>query len=243
LKIPLNCAPCAVVFDLDGTLADTAEDICQALNAALSTVNLPSLDTSTARLMIGRGPAVLVDRALIHLGVGPEEGLPELLTDAFGRCYEEHGNKFSKLYDGAKHCLEALAAMSISTAVCSNKPHEFCLSLIDDLQISGLVDVINGSVTGEPKKPHPGLLLKTLESLNVTANQALYVGDSETDVQTARAAGMPIALVDYGYSDTSVEQLGADFILSSLQDLPAIWREIRPSVQPVKQPLPRSVSS
>jgi phosphoglycolate phosphatase len=145
------------------------------------------------------------------------------------------------LFDGVRLCLETLAAGNIAIGVCSNKPHESCLTLLADLQISGLIDVIHGSVADEPKKPHPGPLLKTLEALNVASNQALYVGDSETDVATAKAAGVPVALVDYGYSATPVEQLGADFVLSTLQNLPGIWDEIRPSPRPVISPLRRSI--
>ena len=234
--------PAAVVFDLDGTLADTAADICAALNAALCKQNLGALEPEAVRLIIGKGPVVLVERALQHLGADPQPQLLESLTGAFMRCYAKQGNQRSTLFAGVKRCLDRLAAQDIRIGVCSNKPHEFCQALLDDLGVSDYFAAVQGSADGVPKKPDPALLLAVLETLETLPHQALYVGDSETDVQTARAAGVPVALVRYGYSAEPVEALGADCVLQTLQDLPDVWSAISsPNPQAGPQP-PRSIA-
>lgn len=235
-----NSTPAAVVFDLDGTLADTAVDICDALNTALREQNLGTLEPGSVRLMIGKGPVVLVERALQHLGTDPQPQLVESLCRAFIRCYAKQGNQRSTLFAGVKRCLDRLAAQDIRTGVCSNKPHEFCQALLDDLGVSDYFAAVQGSADGLPRKPDPALLLAVLESLDVLPHQALYVGDSETDVRTARAAGVPVALVRYGYSAEPVEELGADCVLQTLQDLPGIWTAISPPDPQAGSQPPRS---
>ena len=211
--------PEAVVFDLDGTLADTAADICAALNDALATRGYDPLEAADVRLMIGKGPKILVERALRHLGIYPASALVKTLTEQFVRCYAKQGNGLSSLFDGVDQCLDELTGLGIPFAVCSNKPHEFCVSLLADLGVADRFTAIQGSSDGLPKKPDPALLYRALEKLGVTPDKALYVGDSKTDVTTARAAGMPVALVEYGYTRVPAKALGADFVIPSLDRL------------------------
>jgi phosphoglycolate phosphatase len=211
--------PKAVVFDLDGTLADTVADIAAALNDALATRSYGPVDEGDARLMIGKGPKILVERALRHLGIYPASTLVATLTEEFVRCYARQGNGLSSLFDSVAECLDDLSARGIPIGVCSNKPHEFCVSLLSDLGVVKQFDAIQGSSGDLPKKPDPTLLHRALEKLGVAPENALYVGDSETDVRTARAAGVPVALVEYGYSSTPVQSLGADWVIASLDQL------------------------
>lgn len=213
----------AVVFDLDGTLADTAADIAASLRAALVTLGLPGVEPGTVRLMIGHGPAVLAERALRHLDIRPEEQLVDQLTDAFMDHYGASGSHLTSLFPGVRACLEGLAAMNVAIGVCSNKPHDSCRSLLADLGIETQVDTLQGSAPGLPKKPDPAMLREVLRELDVPATEALYVGDSATDVQTARNAGLPVVLVSYGYTDVPAEQLGANRVVTSLQDLTRAW--------------------
>lgn len=213
----------AVVFDLDGTLADTAADIAASLNAALATLDLAGVEATAVRLMIGHGPTVLAERAMRHLGLATDRQRVERLTDAFMEHYGANGNRLSSLFAGVSDCLEELTAANVAIGVCSNKPHDACRGLLVDLDIAKYVGALQGSAAGLPKKPDPTMLLEVLRLLDVPADHALYVGDSRTDVQTARAAGLPVVLVSYGYSDEPANQLGADGVVTSLRRLSSAW--------------------
>lgn len=209
----------AVVLDLDGTLADTAADVQRALNRTLASESLPSLDVDTVRLMIGGGPRLLISRALRALGHEANQYLVDKLTDLFHAEYLRQENTESRLFDGAETCLRRLRRSGARIGVCSNKPEDLCLKLIDELDIAQYVDAVQGSGTGLPRKPDPAPLLKVIEKLGATPADALYVGDSETDVQTARAAGVDVVLVSYGYTAVPAADLEADKVYDTLADI------------------------
>ncbi len=219
--------PQAVVFDLDGTIADTAADIQQALNQALETQHLAPIGIDTVKTMIGAGPEVLVRRALATGSAGTSEPLVRTVTDAFHHFYDRNGNALSRLFEDVRPCLEALEARGIRMGICSNKPEPFCAVLLRDLGALDYFPAIQGYGSGLPPKPAPEPLLAAFDKLGVTPEQALYVGDSETDVLTARAAGVAVALVSHGYTVTPVAELDADWVLRSLADLPTIFRRAK----------------
>jgi phosphoglycolate phosphatase len=173
--------------------------------------------------MIGKGPEVLVRRALRHLHISGYEDRVASMTDAFREQYSVQGNASSKLTPGAIECLEQLAQQDIAIGLCSNKPHANCAQLLDDLGVLRHFAAIQGSGTGLELKPDPEPLLATVGQLGAT--DALYVGDSATDVATARAASLPVALVRGGYSDEPAETLGADWVIDRLSELPSIWQK------------------
>lgn len=232
----------AVVFDLDGTLADTAADIGESLNTALATLDLPGVETDAVRHMIGHGPTVLAERAMRHLGVTTERSRVGQLTDAFMDIYAASGNRLSSLFAGVGDCLDELAAANVAIGVCSNKPHDACRGLLVDLGIAKYVGALQGSAAGVPRKPDPTMLLEVLRLLDVSAEFALYVGDSDTDVRTARAAGLPVVLVSYGYSDKPADQLGADGVVSSLRELSNAWPGLTPTGSSAGPPPRRSTT-
>lgn len=209
----------AIVFDLDGTLADTAADIREALVRALASEGLPPVDVASARLMIGGGPRLLVIRALDRLCVNDDEDLVSRLTDRFHAEYLAQGNQLSRLYDGVIESLERMKSAGLKLGVCSNKPDDLCRLLVGSYDLLDKVDVVLGSGAGLPKKPDPAPLLRVIEKLGATPGTTLYVGDSETDVKTARAAGVPVALVSYGYTVRRASQLGADGVVDSILEL------------------------
>lgn len=214
----------ALVFDLDGTLADTAADIQQALVRALATEDLPPIDVAATRLMIGGGPIMLVRRALHRLGVEPGSGMIERLTAAFHVEYLQQENRLSTLFDGVEPSLRDLHAAGIRLGLCSNKPDDLCRLLVANFGIEEYFDEVLGSGSNLPRKPDPAPLLKVIQRLGVGTDDVLYVGDSETDVVTARNAGVPVVLVSYGYTARPASQLGADAVYDSIADL------IRPGV-------------
>ena len=216
--------PAAVVFDLDGTLADSAPDIHYSLNAVLNQRGLRSIELSSVTLMIGGGPELLVRRALDELGTAAEAGEIAELTAEFESAYLEHGNALTKLFPGALECIAKLEGHGIPIALCSNKPEHICDQLLADLEIRKYFVAIQGSGTGLPKKPHPDTLLAILNRLGTKPAQALYVGDSRTDVETARAGDVPVALVKHGYTSEPAATLGSDWVVDSLADIPSIWQ-------------------
>jgi phosphoglycolate phosphatase len=216
--------PAAVVFDLDGTLADSAPDIHYSLNAVLNQRGLNSIELSSVTLMIGGGPELLIRRALDELGAAAEAGEIAELTEEFESAYLQHGNALTKLFPGALECIARLDGHDIPIGLCSNKPEHICDQLLADLEIRKFFVAIQGSGTGLPKKPRPEPLLVILDRLGAKPGQALYVGDSSTDVETARAGEVPVALVKHGYTSEPAATLGADWVVESLADIPSIWQ-------------------
>lgn len=209
----------AVVFDLDGTVADTAQDIHASLITALATKGLPPVDLETTRLMIGGGPQLLVERALHRLGVDTDARLVSSLVEEFHSHYLVNGDRYARLYDGALTTLQQLHAMGMPIGLCSNKPDDLCRMLAKSFDIERYIDEIVGSMPGLPKKPDPAPLLAIAERLGVRPVDTLYVGDSEADVKAARAAGINVMLVSYGYTLRPARQLGADGVIESLSEL------------------------
>jgi len=209
----------AVVFDLDGTLADTAEDIREALVKSLARESLPPIDVNSVRLMIGGGPRLLVERALDRLQVETDRDLVTRLTTAFHREYLAQGTRHSKLFKGVEGTLQTLHTTGIRVGLCSNKPDDLCRMLVRSFSLDEYFDEILGSGEDLPRKPDPAPLLRIIERLGVPPGDALYVGDSETDVITARNAGVPVMLVNYGYTVRAASQLGADAVIDSVADL------------------------
>lgn len=209
----------AVVFDLDGTLADSVADIHAALVAALDAEGLPPVDAASVRLMIGGGPELLVTRALHRLGVDTSAALVKRLTSGFHAAYRRQANRLGKLFDGVEDALRVLRARGLRLGLCSNKPDELCRLLLESYGIDDCFDAVLGSGAGLPKKPDPAPLERIVQILGVRRENALYVGDSDTDVRTARAAGVPVALVSYGYTARPARQLGADLVCDRISDL------------------------
>ncbi len=215
----MNTPVPAVVFDLDGTLVDSAADVQRALNRTLASEDLPPIDVDLVRYMIGGGPRLLVLRALAELRVKKSRYAVDRLTDLFHDEYLRQENTESRLYDGAEDCLRQLRAAGTRTGICSNKPDDLCHKLIDDLGAGQYFDVILGSGSGLPRKPDPAPLLEVIQQLDSRPEATLYVGDSETDVKTARAAGVDVVLVSYGYTARPAADLGADKVYDSLADI------------------------
>lgn len=216
--------PDAIVFDLDGTIADTAEDVRQALNNALAGERLAPIELAAVKMMIGAGPEALVRRALRRLGASADEDTVKRLTNAFQENYRDIGNESSCLFPDTGPCLAALRDLGIRMGICSNKPEPLCLALLHDLGALHYFDVVQGFGSGLPPKPDPQPLLRTIARLGATPDRALYVGDSETDVETARAGSIPVALVSHGYTVVPPEELGGDWLLPTLADLPGVCR-------------------
>jgi phosphoglycolate phosphatase len=227
MPLPTDFAPPqAVLFDLDGTLIDTLVDIAEALNRALKAHGFQALSLRTVRGMIGRGAATLIQHALIFQDVVVSEDARHTLYSSFLNAYAHllaNGESRARAYAGAEHTLQTLKALPVHLAVVTNKNLDLALA---SLRHAGLLDyfaTVTGGDTCARRKPHPEPLLHTLNILKTTAARAVMVGDSVNDVQAARAAGMPVVCVPYGYNEgLDPTELRCDSLIPSLTDLPRL---------------------
>ncbi len=184
------------VFDLDGTLVDSASDIAEAVNRTLVQWSLPRVDESVVKGWIGEGAKLLLERALRYSGSALEvERVFPSLTVHYQACLLRD----PRVYPGVRETLDALRASGVELAICTNKPERFVPPLLEHLQLGDYFTCLVGGDTLPERKPSAAPLRHVVDHFGLQAMQCLMVGDSETDLQTARAAGVPAALVTYGY--------------------------------------------
>ncbi len=210
-----------IVFDLDGTLVDTAPDLVGTLNAVLTREGYDPLPFAEARAMIGGGVRHMLTRALAREGVAvdPPE-LDRLYTD-FIPHYAAHIADHSQPFPGLAPCLDRLAAQGDRFAVCTNKLEHLSVMLLERLGLAGRFAAICGQDTFGVPKPNPELLRGTIARAGGTLESAVMVGDSPADVAVARAAGVPVIAVDFGYSEIPPPLLKADRVIGHFDELAA----------------------
>ncbi len=218
--------PKAIVFDLDGTLIDSAPDIAHALNLATNKRGIEPFSLDEVTEMIGGGVPQLVGRALRARGLR-EDGLMPLVED-FIALYRENLTTNTKIYDGARELLERLRGEGRRLGICTNKNHGLTVEILDQLDLAKYFSSALGEREGYPRKPDPAPLLEVVAELGASAGDALMTGDSEADVACARAAKMPSVVVDFGYSRIAPQALGADAVISRLSDLPQCFAALKP---------------
>src|SRR5262245_31327572 len=218
--------PPTVVFDLDGTLVDTAPDLVATLNAVFAREGLPPVDYAAARNMVGGGARLMIERGLKAEGRVLATAEVDALVKAFIAHYAEHIADNSRPFPGLTAALDALAAGGCRLAVCTNKLEWLSLRLLEALGLKGRFVAVCGADTFGVQKPNPELLRRTIERAEGQAARAVMVGDSITDIATARAAGVPVVAVDFGYSERPVAELGPNRVISTFDDLPEVVFEL-----------------
>ncbi len=218
--------PRAIVFDLDGTLIDSLPDIASALNEAMARRGLPPFDQPTVKDMIGGGVAQLLERAFTAHGAHGHDAAHAV--EDFLTIYSEHCTEGTTLYGGALELLQNLRAKGVKLAICTNKPQKITDNILDGLGIAHFFGAVIGERAGQPLKPAAGPLRLALTQLGAEAGDAVMIGDSAADVGTARACGVPVVLVSFGYSRVPAAQLGADSVIDHLLDLEAAVAAIAP---------------
>ncbi|MEM7570316.1 MAG: phosphoglycolate phosphatase [Pseudomonadota bacterium] len=196
----------AALFDLDGTLVDTAPDLAHALNQCLAEDGHAPFAVDDMRNLVGHGAA-----ALLRRGYALREGKPlseERLTQLRRRFLEFYGRDIcvhSKPFDGVEDVLDSLSEAGIMCGICTNKPHQMALSLIDALGWQTRFKAIVGGDYFDVKKPDPRHITGLLEVMNCPDAQSFFIGDSDADYDAAQAAGVPAMIVRFGYSAQPVE--------------------------------------
>lgn len=210
-----------IVFDLDGTLIDTAPDLVATLNVVFEREGLPGVPYAEARKLIGGGAKAMIVSGLEAEGriISPAR-IDQLFAD-FIAYYTEHIADTSRPFPGLIDALDTLSANGHRFAVCTNKLERLSLLLLKQLHLAERFEAICGQDTFGIQKPNPEILIRTVAAAGGTAGHAIMIGDSETDIRTARAAGIPVVAVDFGYSDRSVADFAPDRVISHFAQLPA----------------------
>lgn len=216
----------AVLLDLDGTLLDTAADISVALNRALAEQRLPELALTQVRALIGGGVPALIERAVAQLGADAAAADAAVLLARFTFHYErilQLGPIRTRAYPGVAEGLAKLRALGLRLAVVTNKPRQAAIDLLTHTGLTREIQAVVGGDSVEHRKPHAQPLLLACAELQVRPLEALMVGDSLTDVLAARAAGLSVVCVPYGYNGgADPRALPCDSFAQTLAELPAI---------------------
>ena len=205
----------AILWDLDGTLLDTLCDLTTAVNTALVGRGYPARGADEVRAFVGDGARSLIARAL-----PPEAGdaVDAVLQD-FNAYYAAHCREATAPYDGILPLLARLQAAGVRSGVVSNKPHYAVVPLAKEY-FGDLLELAVGSQDGVPRKPAPDTVLNAMKQLGVTAEETLYIGDSEVDVQTARNAGVDGLFVTWGFrTPAQLKAAGAEYLVNTVEEL------------------------
>jgi phosphoglycolate phosphatase len=211
-----------VVFDLDGTLVDTAPDLIGALNFVLDREGLPPVPLASARNMIGAGARKLIERGLEVEGREASPAELARLTDDFIAYYAEHIADASRPFDGLEPALDDLAGLGYRFAVCTNKLEWLSKRLLDRLNLSSRFAAICGADTFGVAKPDPTILRQTVARAGGELSCTIMVGDAGPDIGVARRAGVPVIGVSFGYTDVPIADLKPDRVIDHMSELKGV---------------------
>ena len=217
--------PPALIFDLDGTLADTAPDLLGATNAVLAARERPLLDLGHLRHMVGFGAHALISQAMEVSGAPVTEEQMPALTDIFLAHYTSHIADGTRLFPGVAETLASLKAGGARLAVLTNKPQSLTDLLLPQLELDGMFAAIYGAGRKTYTKPDPRIFHDVVEDCG--GGPAVMIGDSITDLNTARAADVPCILMSYGFTPVPARDLGADMVLDDFAQLPQALRDLK----------------
>jgi len=220
-----------VVFDLDGTLVDTAPDLINALNFVLDREGLPRLPLASARNMIGAGARKLIERGLEAAGQAVTVSDLDRMTRDFIDHYAEHIADESRPFEGLEAAMDELGTLGYRFAVCTNKLEWLSKLLLERLGMTHRFAAICGADTFGVAKPDPAILHQTIARAGGHSPASVMVGDSGTDIGAARRAGIPVVGVSFGYTDTPIAELKPDRLIGHMKDLPIAVESLLKSKQ------------
>jgi phosphoglycolate phosphatase len=208
----------AVVFDLDGTLVDTAPDLWRATNHILVSRGRRPIRLDDVRAFVGHGARALIARGFKATGHGADRETIEKLFVEFVSYYGEHIAEGSEAFPGAITLLDRLAEDGFRLGVCTNKLEGLSVRLLEALDLLKYFDAVVGPDTVGLAKPDPTTYRETIRRMKLNIARSVMIGDSETDVLTARAAGVPVIGVTFGYTPRPVAEFGPDFLISHFDE-------------------------
>jgi len=209
------------VFDLDGTLVDTAPDLVDTCNTVLSRRGVPAIEADTLRHFIGRGARAMIEASLEASGISLPGDERDAVHEEYLAHYASRIARLSKPFPEILAALDALEADGVRLAVCTNKKEALARQLLAELGLDHRFAAIAGGDTYGTAKPDPEPLVRVIADAGGKRDRTVYVGDSRIDFETARAAGVPMVGLDYGYTDVALSELGPDALLSRGDDIAA----------------------
>ena len=207
------------IFDLDGTLVDTAPDFKNSLNYMLTEMNETTVELEEIRNLVGYGARELIKRTAISKGINHNDQKINEMLRIFLLHYTHNIDDDSVLFENVKNVLQFLKNMDIKLSVCTNKMESLSKLLLKKLGVLNLFDYVIGGDTFKKSKPDPYPLIQTCELLNIPQSKAVMVGDSITDLKSGHAAGMPVVLVEYGYTENKNIYNDADLVINNFSQL------------------------
>lgn len=216
----MNLKGFTVAFDLDGTLVDTAPDLIGTLNDMLDATGRARLPLGSARHLVGRGARFLLEHGFAEAGAPFDGPAPEVAVGEFLDRYRARIALESRLFDGVEAALDRVAEAGAILCVCTNKPTGLSVALLDALGLSSRFAAIVGPDAVSARKPAAAHLIEAVRAAAGDPARTVMVGDSETDVATARAAGAPCVVVSFGYTEIPPGELGGDRVIDRYADLP-----------------------
>lgn len=219
---PADLAGCTIVFDLDGTLVDSAPDLPRALNTVLAELALPPAPLSAVRRLVGLGARRLIERATSVHGLSLDTQELGRLTDRYVEVYAADIASLTTIFPGVFETLDWLRASGAKLSVCTNKRTSLSRPLLTALNLAPRFEDILGADAVINRKPHPDHFRAAVTAADGEIASSMMVGDSAPDVDSAKAAGAPVAIVDFGYTETAPALLGADAVFSHYAELPDI---------------------
>ena len=214
--------PIAIIFDLDGTLVDTAPDLLASLNAVLTAEGHEPVVPKDLRQLVGHGARAMFEHALLRTGSAPPPARLTALTDRFLAYYRANIARGSRPFPAVPETLDLLVAGGAGLGICTNKPQDLTELLLTELNLTRHFASVIGAGRTPYSKPDPRHLLEVVNALHSRRERAILVGDSPVDVATARAAGIPVIAMSYGYTPVPASELGADAVADDFADLPRI---------------------
>jgi phosphoglycolate phosphatase len=223
-----------IAFDLDGTLVDTAPDLIGSLNVVLGECGLAALPTQAARSLVGRGAKALIARGFETAGEPLRPERAPLLLARFLAIYRSRIAGESRPFEGLEAALDQLSDAGALLCVCTNKPTDLSILLLTALNLQDRFAAVIGADSAPRPKPDASHLRMAILEAGGDHGRAIMVGDSETDVLTARALGAPVIAVPFGYTEIAPEDLGADILIQHFDELPAAIMKLTAALNPAK---------
>jgi phosphoglycolate phosphatase len=208
-----------LAFDLDGTLVETAPDIIGTLNTILGDYNVPAFPFEAARKLVGRGALSLIERGFMAASVPLNAAEAPEMVSRFLSLYRERIADESHVFEGLVTSLDALILAGAKLCVCTNKPTDLSILLLQKLQMLDRFGSVRGADSVPFKKPDPAHLWACVDDLNLSRSKTILIGDSETDYLTAKAANVPCVLVSFGYCDTALSDMSPEALIDNYSEL------------------------
>ena len=227
----------AVIFDLDGTLVDSAADLHHAVDGLLAQRGLAGTTLGQVKRMIGDGTRRLVQRAFSAAGQALDDAALDAAERDFLQFYMQEPARLTRPYDGVEQTLTRLHASGLRMGVCTNKPARASQAILEQLGLARFFSGLSGGDSAPVRKPDPGHVLDALARIGAEPATTLMVGDNEHDVHAGRAAGLRTVAVTYGYARLPYPELGADWLIDRFPDLLSVLDQIGATVP---DPVPKS---